>query len=632
MADDKELQQAKLQLIRATTEAEKESAAQAIETIELKKELLEMSKEELALNQEKIDRLNELESAEKKRSAAVKASNKVAEDAIKLSKEHADAEEKSIQAVQKSTQTFLDAALGIKSSGNALTGLVAKLGEGAKGSDILKKSFSGVAGKTFIINNLFAISAGIMSKFTEETLKAARTSEQLVDSLARQAGIASNREQINSLLTMSQNSADANVTFAALGEATADLQAETQGLFGNILTGQKELIKFSAEMTGLGVDTSTTAKLFGEFGSILGKDAVQQITKLEKSSIKLARTFGMSANKMIADVSSLAEELAIYGDRADDVALGVTKIATVTKVSAGSILKFGQQFEFMPDAIAKTNKLNLIIGKNVLNSREMFNMMNDGRGSAEVLITAMDKIGPSLDENFRKSLPKMRGLFAEMGVGDKAAARLANTYIKASGAGRTFREEIDAQAKSAAENEEAMKPYADLMKKLAKFGEKFAVSMAPAADMLGSFLDQLQKIDPTTLKIIAGITAVGTLIAGGFAAASLAAAVGIPALAITGGTAAAAGIAGGVAAISDGVIVAQDGNISTTKIDSADDVRIVASKPGGPIANFGGSASSPRSIELVVSLFGKELIRNMVDLVESEQSTRRSLQDSRQGA
>ena len=200
---------------------------------------------------------------------------------------------------------------------------------------------------------------------------------------------------------------------------------------------------------------------------------------------------------------------------------------------------------------------------------------------------------------------------------------MANTYIKAAGAGRTFREEIDAQAKSAKENEKVMKPFNNLMEQLGKFQEKFAVALTPVVNRITSAVTALNELDTTSLQALMGGAALGGIIGTAFGGP-----VGGIAGTVIGGL-----VGSGVGSvIDDGVIVAQDGNISTTKINSADDVRVVAAKPGGPIANFGGSAPSPRSIELVVSLFGKELIRNMVDLVESEQSTRRSLQDSMQGA
>ena len=621
MATTEEQKQRTAELKAFNDELERQEQLQE-DISEKERELIELQAEKLRLEKQFLEASEERQEQIKEQLRGIASLTKGLKGRIEAEKELAKVTGDAAEATANSTQTLLAATLGLKSTGNAATNAAVAMSKGAKGTDILSKAFTGASGKALVMNTTMALAASIMSKFTEASLAAFKTSEELVTSLGKQAGIASNREQINSLMTMSQNTADANVTFAALGQATADLQAETQGLFGNILTGQKDLVRFSAEMTGLGVDTSTTAKLFGEFGSILGKDAVQQITKLEKSSIKLARTFGMSANKMIADVSSLAEELAIYGDRADDVALGVTKIATVTKVSGSSILKFGQQFEFMPDAIEKTNRLNLLFGKNVLNAKEMFDMMNNGQGPAEALITAMDKIGPSLDENFRKSLPKMRGLFAEMGVGDKAAARLANTYIKAAGAGRTFREEIDAQAKSAAANEKAMKPFNNLMKQLAKFQEKFAVALTPVVNLITSAVEALNEMDTTILQAMMGSAALGGIIGTAFGGP-----IGGIAGTVIGGL-----VGSGVGSIiDDGVIVASEGNISTTKINSADDVRVVAAKPGGPISRFSGNASSPQSIELVVNLFGKELIRRMVDLVESEQSTRRSIQDSMQG-
>jgi len=134
----------------------------------------------------------------------------------------------------------------------------------------------------------------------------------------------------------------------------------------------------------------------------------------------------------------------------------------------------------------------------------------------------------------------------------------------------------------------------------------------------------------------------------------------------------AGGIAGGLGGLvmtmmDDGVLVSKNGKVTATKINNRDDVNVIAKKPGGPLsgalgAGLGGAATgamlgpvgmlaagmsglskdaaktAPRAttetkaVEIVVNLFGKELVRQLVDLVEEEQAGRTSVMKIMMGA
>ena len=78
-----------------------------------------------------------------------------------------------------------------------------------------------------------------------------------------------------------------------MGEAAAKLSQATAGVFGNVLETRKEMIKFTAEMTGLGVSTDSTAELFGNFGKIIQGGGEHRIKEATKAAVGLARQFGV---------------------------------------------------------------------------------------------------------------------------------------------------------------------------------------------------------------------------------------------------------------------------------------------------------------------------------------------------
>ena len=548
-------------------------------------------------------------------------------------KELSDQEENLADKIRKGSVTMLEAATGIKTSGNALTGLAGQMSQGSKASDILSKSFGGVKGAAMKSNIVLGIAAGIMGKVVEASTKAFHTSEQLVDSLGRQAGLSTERGQIDALLKVSQASENAHVTFEALGQATAELQTATKGMFGNLLTGKKEIPLFAAEMVGLGVDVGTTAEVFGQFGMILGKQGVAQIKKLETQTILLARTMGLSSESVLQDVASMAEDLAHYGEQSDDIAADIVKISAVTKVSSKSILKFTDSFAHFDDAMQKGRDLTHLFGTTAFDVNEMFQIMQDGtQGPAKAFSFALEGMIPLINDTFINTPNKMKHFAEVLGMSRLEAANLARELNEANKVG-TGVEGILAKTTATREKEiKAMEVQKSLTKSLAKLQQAFAISFAPVVTLLGKFVDILNSIDPETLLIVSGMVAGG--ITGFFMGGPVGAAIG----AITGGGAAAAAGALGPAEetqkINDGVVTISGSKVVATPVNSADDINIVANRPGGPIATMRptGAGGGVGSVELVVDLFGERLIKRMVDLVSNEQNKRAVIQDVVQGA
>ena len=683
----------------------------AQELTESERELLLLERDRAALEKEFLNTAPLHRDEIKKLIAANEESKNSTIAQIKATDELAASEDNLAKSIQNSASNMLQAATGIKMSGNALTGLIAQTAKGSKTTDILSKAFGGANLAAGAANVAFGAAAGIMAKFGEATLKAAKTTDSLMVKLGRQAGLTKNREQVDSLLKMAQNSDNALVSQESLAEATLSLHTAMKGLFGNI-TNRPDLLEFTEHMRGVGVEAGTTAELFGGFGKILGKEGIPQIQKMEKNAVKLARTMGISTDVMIRDLAELSKSLAVYGKGSTQMAQSILEISSATKISTQGIVNFGKGFEFYPDAIEKANQMNLIFGTAAIDGDKMFKMMNDGtKGPAEAFKYAMDSITSSVGPAFFDNVPQMRAFADSLGMSAEESAVLARDMQKAASRGVPLTKIIEEQVGKYKEKAEALKIQTNLQEKLAKLQLKFAVPMTKAVDLLSKFVDLINGLDTKTVRtysigIAAAFLAIGTALtrlaftttatimaavraslaanaaagggggptrvgmgarlagmskfakgagvggalslAGGLYASTMDKGTGrdvVGGLSTIGGAAATGAMfgpwgallggvvgAGMVASehMNDGIIVSQGGKISTTKINSADDVKVMAAKPGGPLAKMGvnGNASGPQNVEIVVSLFGQELVRRMVNLIEAEQGTRKEIKDS----
>lgn len=609
-------------------------------------------------------------------------------------------------SIERTTSTLIQATLGIRQASDGTTKFIKTLAEADSVTEGLKKATGNLANEqikqraaTFGANLALGAAVSITQKFVEATGAAFKTSQQLQLTLGRELGIATTAGELDNILTAAQNSANAAVSFETLGNAVGQLQRSTRGLLGNIAENNLELALFTDEMRTVGVETQTSAELFGNFALILGKEGVGQAENLERSLVKLARTNGLASDQMVKDIAEITDQLAQFGDRANDIGLEIAKISTFTKIGAKNIADFAQGFEYLPDAIEKANQLNLAFQSNLVSGRDLFEMMNDGRGPAEVMKTVLGAVGTQIDETFLKSPYKVRALAESLGVSRAEAMNLGKEMIAARNSGKSLNQVIDEQAQKAEGNAKALEAVANMQDKLGKLQEKFAIAISPVVDLLGSLLDIVNGLPAPVIKGIGvaavgaftaisvslfrtaaalrqvainaasasiaagggglggagkfrfggmkgvGLAAVGTLAAQGLSYAvgkqeqgsTAQKALGIGAGALQGaaagallgpwGAAIGALIGGGGAALSsmdDGVIIAQGGKMKATKINSQDQVSLMAGKPGGPLSRAGGTDA----VEIVVNLFGQELVRKMVDLVEGEQGKRKQIFDA----
>lgn len=656
---------------------------------------------------------NDLFEARKNLREEIEKGTKANEERIKTLKEEITNLTKATQtsnsfasSIERTTSNLIQATLGIRQASEGTTKFIKTLAEAKSVTEGLKKATGnlteeqiGLRARTFGANLALGAAVSITQKFAEATGAAFKTSQQLQLALGRELGIATTAGELDNILTAAQNSANAAVSFETLGNAVGQLQRSTRGLLGNIAENNLELALFTDEMRTVGVETQTSAELFGNFALILGKEGVGQAKNLETSLVKLARTNGLASDQMVKDIAEITDQLAQFGDRANDIGLEIAKISTFTKIGAKNIADFAQGFEYLPDAVEKANQLNLAFQSNLVSGRDLFEMMNDGRGPAEVMKTVLGAVGTQIDETFLKSPYKVRALAESLGVSRAEAMNLGKEMIAARNSGKSLNQVIDEQAQKAEGNAKALEAVTNIQDKLGKLQEKFAIAISPVVDLLGSLLDIVNGLPAPVIKGIGvaavgaftaisvslfrtaaslqqlainaasassaagggglggagkfrfggmkgvGLAAVGTLAAQGLSYAAggqekgstAQKALGIGAGALQGaamgamlgpwGAAIGALIGGGGAALSsmdDGVIIAQGGKMKATKINSQDQVSLMAGKPGGPLSRAGGTDA----VEIVVNLFGQELVRKMVDLVEGEQGKRKQISDA----
>tara|TARA_Y100001938_G_scaffold146173_1_gene224491 strand:- start:252 stop:2282 length:2031 start_codon:yes stop_codon:yes gene_type:complete len=539
---------------------------------------------------------------------------------------------------------FAQATLGINTSNNSISNLIGSLGDvgvnAGSMSDIFKTSMGSMLNKANVFAKgaevAFGVAEGIFKKFTEATLMAQKTTEDLSVSLIRDLGVATNQKQVQGLLALAQSSGDANVTFGKLSEAAAKLSEATAGVFGNVLQTRKEMIMFTGEMTGLGVSTDSTAEMFGNFGKIIQGGGEFRIKEATKAAVNLARQFGVSSDSMVKKLAGLSESLAQFGDNSLAIGTNVLRIASNLKISEQSIVKFGESFEYFPDALQKANDLNLVFGRSVVSGRQLFQMMNDGTmGPGEAFSSLLRNIAPEIDAAFAKSPSKVRAFANAMGISRTEAQRLANEI---SVAGGNMDQVLNKNIETLKERNRVQATYSSLQEKIVKFQEKFARSIEPLANVLGQMLDYLNEMPIGTLQTLATVLGIAaTAIAGALAGAAIGALGGPIGMGIGFLTGLGGGIigAGAVAAFSDtpsvNDAIVQDGKVTPFNPDD----RAILAKPNGPIAQAlempvatgGAAAAGPDSLELKVDLFGERLVDKMVSLVADGLDNRKALND-----
>jgi hypothetical protein len=495
--------------------AQRQATAGLIEKLtDQEEKLLGITKDLRDARKEYIEQLEKGEdtSATEEKIRSLTKLHAITQKVTKATNDLQKSEDNFASSVHKSTTAIVEAATGIKSTGNALTGFVKQLGEGSKSGTLFNKVFDKTAVAVTGANLAFGVSAGVMSKFAEATLKGVHTNEQLLHTLGRDTGVATTRGQTTAILEMAQESENAAISQASLGAAIASLQVSTRGMFGNLAEGNMELAVFAENMRSTGVEVATSAELFEKFGMVLGHD-IPAIQKLEENVVKLAKKMNMSSNDMVRDVAAMAESLAHFGTASQDIALDIAEIAAATKVGSQSIIKFTQSFEFMPDAIERANQLNIIFGKSVLNGQQMWQMMNDGtKGPGEAFKFALTSIGTEIDETFIKTPAKMRAFADALGVSSSEGSRLAKVMLQAKQDGKSLTEVVSQQTADYKENKEALAAVTNIYDQAAKFQEKFAVAIEPITTLVGGFLEMLNSAGPTATKVIA------TLVAGAFLA------------------------------------------------------------------------------------------------------------------
>ena len=419
--------------------------------------------------------------------------------------------------LRSSTTSMIEAATGIKTTGNAFTGFIQQMGQGTKSGEIFRKTFMGVEGLTMGANLAFGVAAGTMSKFAEATGMAIKTGEGLLETLGRDTGIATTRDAVYAIEEMASSTSNASISFASLGKTIGEMQIATKGLFGNLAEGNMEIAMFGEEMRSVGVSVGSTGELFAKFGKILGTSggSIEQIKTLGKDVTKLAKGFHMSADSMMRDVAAMADSLAAFGKNAPEMALGIAEISAATKIGTDTIINFGKSFEFMPDAIQKANDLNLILGAQVIVGQKVWKMMNDGaEGPGKAWAYTMTEVGKHIDEDFLQSVPKMRAFAEQFDLSGTAAARLGEQLAKANETGQGF-DELVAKAKEHHQaNEQSLQSTKTLNDNIAKFQEKFAIAMSPVTDILAGITGALAEMDATAAKaigvgLVVGFTALG---------------------------------------------------------------------------------------------------------------------------
>jgi hypothetical protein len=342
----------------------------------------------------------------------------------------------------------------------------------------------------------------------DNTIEMVKAQNQALASFAKSTGLLGDYQQ--RILTTRQENTEFYVTLDTSHKANEAL-VKSFRQFTEISEDSKDaLAAFTTQMDAIGVSTEMSTELMNESYSALHMslaDTKEMMGELYVASQRL----GTGQNELMQEFKASLPTLAVYGDRAKDVYLGLAGAAKAAGMATDDLLGIvGSQFDTFPGAAEAVSGLNAILGGQYLNSLELVNTSEEHR--ARAIVASMEASGRQFAQ---MSKHEQRAIAAKLGIQDLAKA---NKLLSLSTA------ELDAQMAGTQGlgglSEEEMQRLAEVT---TSFGEKFTaltqsftLAIEPFIDLIGFLLESFATLvnsfqDNKILKLAGafGIAALG---------------------------------------------------------------------------------------------------------------------------
>jgi hypothetical protein len=507
---------AKIDELVAEKQARIDAESKEEEQLELRKQRLEIT---IAQNKA----LGETYTAKQNELKLLEVLKDMQGDAYKSTKDMQDLEKQIAAekdaAKQKELQSRLENLKLLASENDELKALAEELIKNTKGTDKLTKAqeeakesfdntFGGLAVKVGLNSTAFNKFSDGITKFQElakKNPKQMKESFQETFSLQKMGG-AVLAQMIAASLELASATDKASAAFAAntgAGRIMTEQIADVGGQFRNIgldaekagkaaqdlynnFTGfmtvgkeaQKELMTTVASLGKLGIDGATASKTLTLFNKNMGM-SLKQSQKLTKQLAMMGTGIGISSSKMVKGFAESAKSLAVYGKDAVKIFSDLAAQAKAANVETSTLLGVAEKFDTFSGAADAAGKLNSILGSQ-MSATDMLTMSENER--IETLIRSVQAQGVAFKDLDKYS---QKAIGAAAGINDMAEAqRVFGMSVS------DYRKGLKADPKEE-EFQQSLKDTMDIMEKLKRIGQQFAVSLAPVLDGLASFFQMI---------------------------------------------------------------------------------------------------------------------------------------------
>ena len=267
-----------------------------------------------------------------------------------------------------------------------INGVLGKMNKVLPTSAEEMRGFAGGVGKMVTSGAAFAGAADlIVTKLLSIALATADANAAMVKATGTAtdytAGIAQTRNELRQYGVDAARSGEANAALYEGMSSFTTLSTATK----NELRGQAALLK------ELNVPLGSSAKMWDQATKSLGFNETQ-LAELNQTLQDTAQSLGKSTTVVFREFTSVAKELAFYGEDVVGVFQDLQKQSKATGLEVSQLVSIsGKAFDTFDGAATKVGRLNAILGGPYLNSIDMLNATESER--LEMLTETMDASG-----------------------------------------------------------------------------------------------------------------------------------------------------------------------------------------------------------------------------------------------
>jgi hypothetical protein len=345
--------------------------------------------------------------------------------------------------------------------------------------------------------NLQNVLLAMTAQVAIATLELAMATDKATAAFAKSTG--AGRMMTETITDVAGANRNLGMSAELTGKAVTELYNNFSGFNSLSKDAKDSLTLVVASLDRMGVDGKTATEVLTLFNKNMGM-SIKSSEQMTKNLAMMGIKIGISSKQMISGFVQASKTLAVYGKDAVKVYSDLAAQAKAANVETSTLLGLASKFDTFSGAADAVGKLNSILGTQ-LSATEMLTMSENER--IETLIRSMQAQGIMFKDLDRYS---QKAVAAAVGITDMAEAQRifgmsVNDYrngLKTSTADEEFNKNL--------------KDTMDIMEKLKKAGQAFAISLGPLIDNIASLVQVLADINQETNAVVIIIGIIGALV------------------------------------------------------------------------------------------------------------------------